>query len=142
MFRGQRRRRPGAHESETWRTDTGSPPRWHPNSGRAGPLSTLVGVLLRVLLDRSLGRVGWEDFDRFDIHHLEEAVATQLAANAAMLDAPEGHPRIRLHDAVHEHHAGLDLAHESLGPLQVLGPAWDEGDPRHGASGLVRRTSR
>src|SRR2546425_640313 len=122
MFRGQRRRRPGAHESETWRTDTGSPPRWHPNSGRAGPLSTLVGVLLRVLLDRGLGRVGWEDFDRFDIHHLEEAVATQLAANAAMLDAPEGHPRIRLHDAVHEHHAGLDLAHESLGPLQVLCP--------------------
>src|SRR3989442_2103743 len=122
MFRAPRRRRQGAHECETWRTDKGSPTRWHPNSGRAGPLSTLVGVLLRVLLDSGLGRVGWEDFDRFDIHHLEEAVATQLAANAAMLDAPKGHPRIRLHDAVHEHHAGLDLAHESLGPLQVLGP--------------------
>src|SRR2546430_16953157 len=63
-----------------------------------------------------------EDLHRLDVHHLEEPVATQLAADAAPLDAAEGHPWIRFHDAVDEHHSRVDLPHEALGPLQVLGP--------------------
>src|SRR6266566_8123353 len=85
-----------------------------PNGARIGPS-----------LDR-LG--GWarsprgEDLHRLDVHHLEEPVATQLAADAAVLDAAEGHPWIRLHDAVDEHHSRVDLPHKALGPLEVLGP--------------------
>src|SRR5438552_14264901 len=63
-----------------------------------------------------------EDLHLLDFHHLEETVPTQFASNAAVLDAAEGHPWIRLHDAVDEHHSRVDLPHEALGALEVLGP--------------------
>src|SRR5437016_7689788 len=47
---------------------------------------------------------------------------TTRAANRIRHGVRERHPRIRLHDAVHEHHAGFDLPHESFGPLEVPGP--------------------
>src|SRR5947199_10188077 len=44
---------------------------------------------------RGLARaLSGEDLHRLDVHHLEEPVATQLAADAAVLDAAEGHPWI------------------------------------------------
>src|SRR5438132_1656170 len=70
-------------------------------------------------LARALRR---EDLHRLDVHHLEEPIATQLAADAAVLDAAEGHPWIQFHDAVYEHHSRVDLPHEALGPLEVPGP--------------------
>src|SRR5437016_9584407 len=100
----------------------GSDPRGEANS-RIQPAPT--GARIGLSLDRLGGLARsprGEDLDRPDVHHLEEPVATQLAADAAVLDAPEWHPRIRLHDAVHEHHAGFDLPHESFGPLEVPGP--------------------
>src|SRR5205807_9233339 len=86
-------------------------------------------------LARALRR---EDLHRLDVHHLEEPIATQLAADAAVLDAAEGHPWIRFHDAVYEHHAGLDLPCEALGPLQIFGPQ-ARSQPEFG---IVRFTHR
>src|SRR2546422_4937404 len=78
--------------------------------------------LFRVLLDRGLAGVAWEDFDRLDVDHLEQAVAAQLASHAAVLDAAEWHPRIRLNDAVDEHHPGLHLSREFVRLTEVPCP--------------------
>src|SRR6266705_2908592 len=79
-------------------------------------------TLLRVLLDRGLARVAWEDLDGLDVHHLEEAVAAQLASHTAVLHAAEGHARIRLDDAVDEHHPGLDVLCEFVSLPDVSRP--------------------
>src|SRR2546426_6194475 len=78
--------------------------------------------LFRVLLDRGLARVAREDFDRLDVDNLEQAVAAQLASHAAVLDAAEGHPRIRLNDAVDEHHPGLHLSRKIVRLTEVPRP--------------------
>src|SRR5439155_10388285 len=45
-----------------------------------------------------------------DVYHLKQAVPAQLAADAAVLDSAEGHPRIRFRRPVDEDEARLDLA--------------------------------
>src|SRR3989475_4023052 len=79
-------------------------------------------LLFRVLLDGGLAGVAREDFDRLDVDHLEEAVPAQLASDAAVLYAATGHPRIRLDDAVDEHHPGLHLSREFVGLSEVSRP--------------------
>src|SRR5207247_5856002 len=98
--------------------------RWKRERNRLrGVASRFPGsALLRVLLDRGLARVAWEDFDRLDVNHLKEAIAAQLASHAAVLHAAEGHPRIRLDDAVDEDHPGLDLPREFIGLTEVPRP--------------------
>src|SRR5207245_9971676 len=59
------------------------------------------GWSLRLLADRARTGTTREYFDRLDIHHLEKAVSAQLPPHAAVLDAAERHPRVRLHDPVH-----------------------------------------
>src|SRR5439155_26790327 len=57
-----------------------------------------------------------------DVDHLEQAVPAQLAADAAVLDPAEGHPRIRFHRAVDEDEARLDLADQFVRSVQVPRP--------------------
>src|SRR3989442_7789148 len=78
--------------------------------------------LFRVLLDRGLAGVAREDLDRLDVDHLQEAVAAQLPSHAAVLHAAKGHPRIRLDDAVDEHHPGFDLRCEFIGLTEAPRP--------------------
>src|SRR5437870_8590021 len=116
----------------------GSDPRGEANSRiQPAPNGARIGLSLD-RLDGLARALRGEDLHRLDVHHLEEPVTTQLAADAAVLDAAEGHPWIRLHDAVHEHHAGLDLPCEALGPLQIFGPQ-ARSQPEFG---IVRFTHR
>src|SRR2546428_8428698 len=94
--------------------------RWDRLRGVASP--DRLPLLFRVLLDGGLAGVAWEDFDCLDVDHLEEAVPAQLASDAAVLRAAEGHPWIRLDDAVDEHHPGLHLSREFVGLTQVPRP--------------------
>src|SRR3989475_5660008 len=94
--------------------------RWDRLRGVASP--DRLPLLFRVLLDGGLAGVAWEDFDCLDVDHLEEAVPAQLASDAAVLHAAEGHPWIRLDDAVDEHHPGLHLSREFVGLTQVPRP--------------------
>src|SRR5437016_5294041 len=94
--------------------------RWDRLRGVASP--DRQPLLFRVLLDGGLAGVAWEDLDRLDVDHLEEAVPAQLASDAAVLLAAEGHPWIRLDDAVDEHHPGLHLSREFLGLTEVPRP--------------------
>src|SRR5207248_3716479 len=56
------------------------------------------------------------------VDELADAVLRELAAVARLLDAAERQPRIRLHQAVDEHGARLDLGRQALGPRVVPGP--------------------
>src|SRR5436309_13099317 len=87
--------------------------RWDRLRGVASP--DRRPLLFRVLLDGGLPGVAWEDLDRLDVDHLDEAVPAQLASDAAVLHAAERHPRIRLDDTVDEHHPGLHLSREFIG---------------------------
>src|SRR5439155_13835410 len=78
--------------------------------------------LLGALLDGGLAGVSGEDFDRPDVHHLQEAIAAQLASDPTVLHPAEGHPRIRLDHAVDEDHPGLDLPREFIGLADVPRP--------------------
>src|SRR5438552_8263683 len=78
--------------------------------------------LLGALLDGGLAGVSGEDFDRLDVHHLQEAIAAQLASDPTVLHPAERHPRIRLDDAVDEDHPGLDLPREFIGLTEVPRP--------------------
>src|SRR5206468_3044618 len=62
------------------------------------------------------------DPDRLDVHELPDAVFGQLATVAGALDPTERHAGIRLHDAIHEHRARLDLRGQALGPRPILRP--------------------
>src|SRR5438094_3278559 len=62
------------------------------------------------------------DPDRLDVHELPDAVFGQLATVAGALDPTERHAGIRLHDAIHEHRARLDLRGQVLGPRPILPP--------------------
>src|SRR3989475_1170631 len=123
------------HRRRTWtvrtsRTGTSASYRRIRTTSMAMAMDRLRGVaspdrlplLFRVLLDGGLAGVAWEDFDCLDVDHLEEAVPAQLASDAAVLHAAEGHPWIRLDDAVDEHHPGLHLSREFVGLTQVPRP--------------------
>src|SRR6266851_5796450 len=62
------------------------------------------------------------DPHRFDVDELADAIFRQLAAIARALDPPEGQARLRLHEAVHEHRARLDLGGHALGAGAIPSP--------------------
>src|SRR5438105_7474826 len=67
-------------------------------------------------------RLARKNLHGLDIHHLEQTVPAQLAADAAVLDPAEGHPRIRFHRAVDEDEPRLDLAGQFVRSIQVPRP--------------------
>src|SRR5262244_3459482 len=62
------------------------------------------------------------DHHRFDIRELLDAVRSKLAAVPGVLDAAEGHTRVRLHRVIDEDDAGLDAPRERFGTVVILAP--------------------
>src|SRR5207245_1872615 len=56
------------------------------------------------------------------VDELADAVLRELPPVARTLDPPEGQARVRLHEAVHEHRARLDLRRQALGARAVPRP--------------------
>src|SRR5438128_1028142 len=61
------------------------------------------------------------DPDRLRIRELANSLFGQLAAIAGGLDAPEGKPRVALHHAVDEYLPGVELVHQAIDLLRILG---------------------
>src|SRR5436190_13363759 len=61
------------------------------------------------------------DPDRLRIRELANSLFGQLAAIAGGLDAPEGKPRVALHHAVDEYLPSVELVHQAIDLLRILG---------------------
>src|SRR5438067_13800749 len=61
------------------------------------------------------------DPDRLRIRELANSLFGQLAAIAGGLDAPEGKPRVALHHAVDEYLPSVELVHQAIDLVRILG---------------------
>src|SRR2546429_9464217 len=87
---------------------------------RRPPRSTLFPY---TTLFRSFARAPrGEHLHGLDVHHLEQAVSTQLSSDPAVFHAAERHAWVRLHGAVDEYHPGFDFAGEFVRAGQVFRP--------------------
>src|SRR5439155_1343130 len=78
-------------------------------------LPVVDGRRVAVSFDRLCGFArarGGEHLHGLDVHHLEQAVSTQLSSDPAVFHAAERHARVRFHGAVDEYHPGFDFAGE------------------------------
>src|SRR5919201_1303132 len=76
---------------------------------------------------------GSTDPDRLGIRELADSLFGQLAAIAGSLDAPEGQPRVALHHAVDEYLPCVELVHQTVDLLRILG----EGGGAEAKLGIV-----
>src|SRR5579875_3454763 len=89
---------------------------------KASPGMPEAGSAAGYARDLDLRAVGGIQNDGLDVHELAKAEFAQLAAVAAALHAAERQPRVGRHQAVDEHHARLDPAHQLGRPLEIARP--------------------